>query len=174
MQLTCTWYELSKISVDVPLLKRASCPSDIRPRTVSCGPGHLHQHNNTNSLLHTWPKIPIKFPSTSYIATLQSEEAEITRTRSFLSHISSVLIMSEWAWNWHFMAENSTEHEKWKSIFFTGKVKISALYTGDYQNIKVCRSILTSSYVHVEVLHVFISGAHALTTLSIKKWRELN
>lgn len=43
------------------------------------------------------------------MATLQSEEAEITRTRSFLSHISSVLIMSEWAWNWHFMAETQNQ-----------------------------------------------------------------
>lgn len=57
----------------------------------------------------TCPNIPIMLPSTSYMATLQSEEAEITRTRSFLSHISSVLIMSEWAWNWHFMAETQNQ-----------------------------------------------------------------
>ena len=40
MQTNCTQYELSKVNVDVTLLKRASCPHVFRPPSVTCSPGY--------------------------------------------------------------------------------------------------------------------------------------
>ena len=49
---------------------------------------------------HTWPNVPILVPWTSQNDTLQSGDADIIISLSFLSQISSVLIRSWWGWNW--------------------------------------------------------------------------